>query len=84
MFSQRISKSNVGFSGSKDHRKVKQENFVNGSLAIKSHASWMKILTVGKHWDDEMELSEKTSSTLHTANAREVDLNVHELKTQSK
>jgi len=39
MFTQRISKSNVGFSNSKEKKPVKQESFVNGSLAIKSHAS---------------------------------------------
>jgi len=49
MFTQRMSKSNGAFSNSKEKRKP--ESFVNGSLAIKSHASWLKVLT--KHTRDE-------------------------------
>jgi len=45
---------------------MKKESFVNGSLAIKSHASRMKVLTSGKLRDEEIELSQKTASTLHT------------------
>jgi len=59
-----MSKSNVVVSNTKS----KKESFINGSLAIKSHASWMKVLTSGKYNDDEMGMSAKTSSTLHTAN----------------
>lgn len=68
MFTQRISKSNNCGGGSKDLRKGKKESFVNGSLAIKSHASRMKVLTSGNFKDEEIELSQKTASTIHSNN----------------
>ena len=77
MFTQRMSKSNGAFSNSKE--KSKKESFVSGSLAIKSHASRLKVLT--KHTrDEDGDLSQKTASTLRQA----PDLNVEKLLKKQK
>jgi hypothetical protein len=55
---------------SQNGTKKKKESLINGSLAIKSHASRIKVLTQGKYKDDDMELSAKTSSTFYSNNAK--------------
>ena len=40
-------------------------SLINGSLAIKAHATRIKVMTVG-HQRDEV-ISQKTSSTYHTS-----------------
>lgn len=42
-----------------------QDSVLNGSLAIKAHATRMKTLTIGGK-DDQMDQSQRTSSTYHT------------------
>ena len=41
------------------------QNMINGTLAIKAHATRIKVLTVGRQHDEVM--SQKTSSTHHTS-----------------
>lgn len=62
-----MSKSNNGLV---QKQSKKTESLVNGSLAIKSHASRLKVLTLGKGREDDGEMSAKTCSTFHSNNAR--------------
>lgn len=53
-------------------RSPKSEINVRGSLAIKAHATWIKVLTNGQRHDID-QYSQKTSSTYHTGLIRPKD-----------
>lgn len=51
----------------------KSDCHVRGALAIKAHATRIKVMTSGGQWLDQEVLSQKTSSTYHTAIRRRKD-----------